>query len=239
MTAVDDFLAHYSSKYYDPAKAKAYYLANRELKGRKGSTSGLGSDQRAAVGYAKTQINTARKSESDGLKNSNVKNMATLRANATASRDRISKKLAALTEKLKADLKAVKPMEVIPPPKLNEIPSNASPKQKAFLLEQNAKLTRTHQGKVQTAEKEYRGRVTEASTKARETQAAARKAAGDEMKRVGEGLKSAVAKARADYTAARGQLKTKYDNATDTEVDNIRKNIAGDPPKSKKSTKVK
>lgn len=37
---VEDFLAHYASEYYDPAKAREYYLKTRELKGRQ-STSDL------------------------------------------------------------------------------------------------------------------------------------------------------------------------------------------------------
>lgn len=37
---VEDFLEHYASEYYDPAKAREYYLANRELKDKQ-STSDL------------------------------------------------------------------------------------------------------------------------------------------------------------------------------------------------------
>lgn len=32
---IENFLAHYASKYYDPVKAHEYYMENRELKGRK------------------------------------------------------------------------------------------------------------------------------------------------------------------------------------------------------------
>ena len=59
--ASEAFIAHYASKYYDPVKAREYYLRTRELKGRQ---KGLETtEQKEAWGYAKTQISEAKKQE--------------------------------------------------------------------------------------------------------------------------------------------------------------------------------
>jgi hypothetical protein len=57
---IQDFLAHYTSEYYDPVKAREYYLRTRELKGRR-SGSDLKSDKKKqAWAYAKEKITTER-----------------------------------------------------------------------------------------------------------------------------------------------------------------------------------
>ena len=58
---VGQFIAHYASEYYNPAKAREYYLKNRELKGRK---TGLKTDaERQGWDYAKSTIEDAKKKE--------------------------------------------------------------------------------------------------------------------------------------------------------------------------------
>lgn len=56
----DDFLAHYSSKYYDPVKAHEYYMRTRELKGRR-SSSKLSDEGKEVWSYTKNQITTNKK----------------------------------------------------------------------------------------------------------------------------------------------------------------------------------
>jgi hypothetical protein len=76
------FFKHYSSPYYDPAKAHEYYLKTRQLKGR---TTGKMSDaQKEAWGYTKKQITDER----------NLK-IEQLREKATQAREEIYKKLTA------------------------------------------------------------------------------------------------------------------------------------------------
>ena len=53
-------LKHYSSQYYDPAKAHEYYEKNKQLKGRK-STARLNDAGKAAAKYVKEQITTEKK----------------------------------------------------------------------------------------------------------------------------------------------------------------------------------
>lgn len=55
----NNYLAHYSSEYYDPVKAHEYYMKNRELKGRK-STAKLNDEGKAAASYVKEQLNQER-----------------------------------------------------------------------------------------------------------------------------------------------------------------------------------
>lgn len=58
---VQRFLAHYASEYYDPVKAREYYLKTRELKGRRAASGLKTESQKAAWEYAKDKINTEKK----------------------------------------------------------------------------------------------------------------------------------------------------------------------------------
>jgi prophage DNA circulation protein len=98
----------------------------------------------------------------------------------------------------------------VPKPKLNEIPATASPRQRAFLEKQNARMM-----------SEYNGKVRKATEKARNTANEAKDAARAEIKQVGEGLKAAVTKARDDYNKNRKALSEKYSSDLKTELKNI------------------
>jgi uncharacterized protein YdbL (DUF1318 family) len=60
---VKNFLAHYASEYYDPVKAREYYLENRDLKGRQPAKDLKNDKQKQAWNYAKKQIGDAQKGE--------------------------------------------------------------------------------------------------------------------------------------------------------------------------------
>ena len=62
-------MAIYKSSYYDPAKAHEYYMAHRQLKGRKkrASTSSLNDKGKAAANIVKDGIKEERKKMFDGL----------------------------------------------------------------------------------------------------------------------------------------------------------------------------
>lgn len=64
-----DGLSHYASPYYDPVKAHEYYMENRELKGRKPSTSDLNDTGKNAASYVKSQLNAERKAKVEAHKN--------------------------------------------------------------------------------------------------------------------------------------------------------------------------
>ena len=96
----DEYLEHYASKYYDPAKAREYYLKTRKLKGRH-STKGFSEKQHAGWAYAKDKIAADKKAELAKLSDDNKARKMQLRQQAKASRERIREKLKDLVEKLK------------------------------------------------------------------------------------------------------------------------------------------
>ena len=202
-------LWHYASKYYDPQKAREYYLRTRELKGRSGGGEQLSKESRQrqaeAKSYVREQVRNERTTASKTAIANQKARLEKLRDDAKATRDRIVEKLEALVEKLKADI-AVE----VPKPKLNEIPATATPRQKAFLQRQNERMTAEYNGKVRTATK-----------KAQEAAGVARDAAREEIKKVGTDLKAAVTKARDDYTSARKAMAEKYKTDLKTELQNI------------------
>lgn len=202
-------LFHYASKYYDPAKAKAYYERTKELKGRQASTEKLSAESRQrqseATSYVRNQITTQRTAAQKAAVEAQKARLEKLQADAKATRDRIVEKLTALVDKLKADLEVE-----VPKPKLNEIPPSASPKVRAFLEKQNARMM-----------SDYNGKLNKAKAKASRAASDARDVAREEIKAVGEGLRSAVTKARTDYNSARKALTEKYRSDLKTELQNI------------------
>ena len=194
-------LRHYSSEYYDPAKAREYYLRTRELKGQKAAE--MNTAQREAFGYAKTQISEKKKAERTSFtektkadrvnaRDAQVKKLEELRKSATESLARIDAKLKEFFASIESETK---------------IPANASPKLRAFLEKNQA------------------------------TRKASAKRDSDKARReVGEAMRSAIGNARESYAAASKalseQTKTgsqaledKYKAASETEYQNIRKNV--------------
>lgn len=201
------FLAHYASDFYDPAKAHEYYVKNRELKGRQPVAGETKEQRKARVAtnrnqlearmYADKQIRDKKHGETAGLHASQKARMEKLRQNAEASRKRIEEKLNKLLEKLKTEQKTP----------LNEIPANATPKERAYLEKQNARIAKSNALVTDKAATE------------------ARAAARNEMKRVGTELKAAVVTARESYAKSKAAITTKYKTASDTEHKNIAANV--------------
>lgn len=120
---VDDFLAHYASEYYDPAKAHEYYMQNREL-ANKQSTSALtvkyntgkvnkktgaaiqrvnkaATDRRKqAWAYAKNQIGEHKKADLKNLSAQRKQVVDNAQKGAQAKRQEISDKLTNLLKLL-------------------------------------------------------------------------------------------------------------------------------------------
>lgn len=203
-------LFHYASKYYDPVKAKAYYERTKKLKGRKAkATESLTTEQRAKISQGKTlvrkEITKAKTASQKKLMKNQAARLEKLRKDAVKTRDEIVKKLQDRVEELTKGIE-----DEVPPPKLNEIPPNASPAQRAYLEKQNARLTAI-----------YKSKRSKAAKKASEDVKAAREAAQGEVKKVATGLKSAVEKARKDYKTKTENVKVKYKKALATEIKNI------------------
>ena len=56
----NEYLAHYSSPYYDPVKAHEYYMQHRKLKGTRPSTAGLNQTGHEANEYVRKRISEER-----------------------------------------------------------------------------------------------------------------------------------------------------------------------------------
>lgn len=138
---VDAFLAHYSSKYYDPAKAREYYLRTRELKGREPVLSAESRQKQSeAMAYVSKEIQTRRTADLTKLD-------AAAKAQAeahTARMEKLQGEAKEFQEKIVAKLKAK--LEQIE--KQLKIPENASPKLRAFLQKQRQAQVKTAVGKA-------------------------------------------------------------------------------------------
>lgn len=205
---------HYASEYYDPVKAREYYLKNRELKGQStaapappkkvtaASTAAAqrreSNARREAQSYSKNQIATKRTAEQSAQAKAQAERLATIQKNAAALRERVVAKLNAAVEKVKAELAGVK---------LNEIPENATPKVKAFLTRQNQAIMATAYGKAQ------------------KEMGAASETANAELTKMGTDMKAAVSKARADYAANKQKIASKYKTISAREEQNIKTHV--------------
>lgn len=203
-------LFHYASKYYDPVKAKAYYERTKELKGRAAAaapklTSEQQAKQTSAKAYVRDQITTQRTAAQKAAAEKQKARLEKLQKDAEATRDRIVEKLKGLVEKLKAGVE-----EAVPKPTLNEIPASATPRQRAFLEKQNARLM-----------SDYNGKLNKARDKANRAASDAQTAAREEIKAVGTSLREAVNKARTEYNSARKATAEKYKSDLKTELKNI------------------
>lgn len=96
---VESFLAHYASPYYDPAKAREYYLRTRELKGKQ-STAELTDNEKEVWSYTRNQIGEARKGDLKKASEDRKVVVDKARQFAQARREEISTKLKELFQSL-------------------------------------------------------------------------------------------------------------------------------------------
>ncbi|QGZ17218.1 hypothetical protein SEA_GIANTSBANE_14 [Arthrobacter phage Giantsbane] len=232
MEPLDDTLTHYSSANYDPVKAHEYYVKNRELKGRQQSTKGMSDTQKEAWSYTKNKIGGDKKAALTSSRNAQKAKLEALQKQATETRTRIRDKLEALLKSL--EVKEVK-AKVIEPPKLFEIPENATEHQKALFRAQNQRKMNTYKTQVAQAEDDARKTNEAARKDASAKSKVARESSSAELKKLGTDLKGVVEKARADYDAAKKSTDAKFKAEVDTEYNNIRTKLPSAPEKPKKS----
>jgi hypothetical protein len=84
------FIAHYASQYYDPVKAREYYLRTRELKGRKKAMS---EEQRSAWDYTKGRIDEERQRVTKSAADEFRATVERARQATQAAREQIANKL--------------------------------------------------------------------------------------------------------------------------------------------------
>jgi hypothetical protein len=205
---VENFLAHYASKYYDPAKAHEYYLRNRELKGRENAGLSKESRQRQSEGvsYVSNEIAKRRQAELDANtakvdvlnKSATEKTEAyqarveKLQADAQSTRDEIVKKLNAYLEQVTGELR---------------IPANASPKLRAFLARQNAIRSNSAQAKASAELGKIRNSIMASIEHAREEYAAFREGNTTQRRDAATERRAIAERYRQDYETEKKNIK--------------------------------
>lgn len=108
---VESFLAHYASEYYDPAKAREYYLRTRELKGQQNASDltvkngkkvnrERTDERKQAWAYAKNQIGENKKADLKAISEERKQIVDHARETSQARREEISNKLSNLLKLL-------------------------------------------------------------------------------------------------------------------------------------------
>lgn len=171
---------HYASEYYDPVKAREYYLRTRELKGR--SSAGMSKEQKEALAVTNDGIRTAKKGALDKASTDTKTQLDSLQASAEAARARIEAKLTSFLAQLNGQ---------------TPIPANASPKLRAFMKRQRAAHTAA-------AKKSARAELQQVGTELKAAVQAARDAYAATKKSVVEKYDTA---AQTEYDNIRTQIK--------------------------------
>lgn len=197
---VENFIAHYASKYYDPAKAREYYLKTRELKGREPALSKeSNARQREATAYVSDQIREKRQSALD--KNQKARddlvNSARKEAEAHAARmEKLQKDAKDVQRKISDQFRS----EVEKIRSQFSIPENASPQTRARLQKQLSMKLNTmaikvskELTKIQDTFQFDMWKARTGNQKFREDNAAARKANSTERRNISEGFRKDLA----------------------------------------------
>lgn len=217
---IEDYLAHYASKYYDPVKAHEYYLRTRELKGRR-SSSNLNAEGKKVWSYTKNEISTAKKSDVQEEKNNRDNQIKELRAKADKTRESISSKLEELRKSLSditkwnKDLAEDKRDTAIERLQNQKIPEGLSEEERARrIAERNAKIA-----KLRDDAKEEKATISESSSKTRAQYSSDAKA---QRAKVASDLKAAISATREAYKTAKTSLDESYETIYQKEYDKIR-----------------
>lgn len=218
--SIEDYLAHYASKYYDPVKAHEYYLKTRELKGRR-SSSNLNAEGKKVWSYTKNEISTAKKNDVQEEKNNRDTQIKELRAKADKTRESIFSKLEELRKSLSditkwnKELAEDKRDTAIERLQNQKIPEGLSEEERARrIAERNAKIA-----KLRDDAKEEKATISESSSKTRAQYSSDAKA---QRAKVASDLKAAISATREAYKTAKTSLDESYETIYQKEYDKIR-----------------
>lgn len=218
--SIEDYLAHYASKYYDPVKAHEYYLRTRELKGRR-SSSNLNVEGKKVWSYTKNEISTAKKNDVREEKNNRDNQIKALRVKADKTRESISSKLEELRKSLSditkwnKELAEDKRDTAIERLQNQKIPEGLSEEERARrIAERNAKIA-----KLRDDAKEEKATISESSSKTRAQYSSDAKA---QRAKVASDLKAAITATREAYKTAKTSLDESYETIYQKEYDKIR-----------------
>lgn len=215
---IETFLAHYASEYYDPVKAREYYLRTRELKGRQLTTKA----EKEAFNYANASIGAAEKN--DVAKAAEAQKAALEQIQATAAgrqveiRDKIKAILVNLANDKKAQIEQISKDVADKIAALSEIPKNISKDARAKLVKQRQEEIDKIRGDAKT---KIQGVSSEAQAKKNSETASSRSS----TEQVKADVKASVESARGKYQELRQALKDKYDTIRQQEQQAIKANV--------------
>lgn len=184
-TPIGQSLQHYASPYYDPVKAKEYYDRTKKLKGdrdKKTKAEALTKKEQKVYDVARDSMSAERQKE--------VEKTATEYDDKVKA---ISERAQSIASSFSTKLRNLSVTKELP---LNEIPKNATPRQRELLTRENDKI-----------------------------RAKAKKDAVAERKKIGEGLRQELNKAREAYKTGMEAIKTKYEAADTAERKNIKAKV--------------
>ena len=240
---VDAFIAHYASEYYDPAKAREYYLQNRNLKGRRSSSELKTEKKKIGWTYAKTQIDKEKDAVLDQTAEAQKQAVKALRTNAMVKRKAIAKNLKILMKKIEEKSKAERQ-------KISDDRAAQIEKIAAEVESKIAGLPNIPKGLDKAATARMRAdraaaiaRIRGEAKTARETVATDAKMKGDSLSKATSGLrkssqgsarlnrdtvakdiKGSLQQARKNYTVLKESVKAKYEATYQAQYDAIKKN---------------
>lgn len=218
MDKVSAFIAHYASEYYDPVKAREYYLRTRELKGRQLSTKA----EKEAWNYTNANIGAAEKKDLTTAAEAQKAALEQIKATATARQEEIRAKIKSILENLTNDKKAQ--IEQITKDvadqiaALPEIPKNISKNARAKLVEKRQEEIDKIRGDAKT---KIQGVSSGAQAK-KNSEIASSRSSTEQVKL---DVKASVESARGKYQELRQALKDKYDTVRQQELQAIKANV--------------
>jgi hypothetical protein len=192
-------LKHYASEYYDPVKAREYYLRTRELKGRR-STRKLTKAGREVWKVAKSEIDAEKKTTYEDARETQKKEVTVIREKAKKKREALAAKIKKAMLELTSDTKAK--IEAVP-----KVP-------KGLPKEARAKAAEERRKKIEKIRGESKQERKESSNKGR----------ADRLK-ISADLKGSVEKARANYEQIKERIKADYEQKYQSEFDAIRTSV--------------
>jgi hypothetical protein len=211
---IHDALSHYADKYYDPAKAHAYYLRIRQLKGRTPGSTIRGQAQKEAWAYAKNQITTQNKKQKTAQAVAYHKKVTRLQSTANKKMNGMVTQIQHYAQKLNSQTTA-----------FYTNAANVGPNASTAQLK-GALGTIQGQGK----------KLSNLNNKAK---AAEQRKVLAQRRLVAKQLHAAIMAARKDYNAQKAKLASGYKSTLTTEYHNIATKVpvTSAPKKPRKSRK--
>lgn len=244
MSQSHESLEHYSSKYYDPAKAREYYLRTRELKGRPNAGALKTEEAKNAWNYSKGEIQKAKDTEFKSEREKVQKEILQLRETAVEKQKAITEKLKQLFDNIrqqqtdrKNSLAEAKAKEIekirsriqdeissVPP-----VPRGLSRADTARLSDirraEIAKIRNTGSSEIQKLDEKFKFESDTSRIQSEKT------SASEEVKKLVSDLKDNIEKAKKNYEDIKTQLKAKYEAEYTNEFNAIDASLNSKPSK--------